>query len=108
MQDGENLHCHCRLLSPAPARLERRRYRTPDCQRDWYIAAWFLKTGENVEYHECHPFESHFILALWSMPDDWEIDKFEERPYHRMPMTLTVLGPTDTDAKQPKAENDLD
>jgi hypothetical protein len=83
-------------------------YRTADCDRDWYIAAWFLKTGENVEYHECHPFGNHFILALWSMPNGWTIDKCEPTPYRRMSITVTIVGPTDADVTQATEETTND
>jgi len=91
---------------PAPFRSSHKVcFQTADSAREWYIVAWFLRTGKNVEYQECHPFGSHLILGLWSMPSGWTIDKYESKPYRRMPMTMTVLGPSDIDVNQPHEEN---
>ena len=78
--------------------------RTTGSERDWYIAVWFLEVSETAEYREAHPFGSHFILALWSMPDGWTIDKYE--PYRRLPMVVTAVGPNDADAGQPQRERE--
>jgi hypothetical protein len=106
-RDG-NVEERLYLIGELPASYRRSHevcYRTSDSQCDWFIAAWFLKTGENVEYHEAHPFGSHFILALWSMPQGWTIDRYEPKPYRRLPMTLTALGPTDADVNQTQEEH---
>jgi hypothetical protein len=81
-------------------------FRTADSERDWYIAAWFLQCAENTEYREAHPLGSHFLLAVWSMPDGWTIDKYESKPYCRVPMTVTIVGPGDADVKQPQERNE--
>ena len=78
--------------------------RTAGSERDWYLVAWFLEVSETAEYREAHPFGSHLILALWSMPEGWTIDKYE--PYRRLPMVVTAVGPNDADAGQPQRERE--
>lgn len=81
-------------------------YRTADSDRDWFIAAWFLQQAFSVEWTQVHRFGSHFILALWSMPQGWEIDKFDAKPYRRVPMTIMPAGPDAPSINQPTEEND--
>ena len=97
------------LVGELPASFRRSHkvcYRTADSECDWYIAAWFRETGFSIEWRQVHRFGSHFILALWSMPQGWEIDKFDAKPYRRIPMTIMPVGPNDTTVNQPTEENE--
>ena len=66
-------------------------FRTADSS-DWYIAAWFRMVGFSREWQEVFRFPNHIIVAEWSMPQGWTIDKFD-KPYRRVPMTITATGP---------------
>ena len=85
-------------------------YQTDDTGYDWHLVAWFRQRTTCAEWSEVHPFGTHFILAELSPVENWATDQCEKKPYRRIPMTLTVLGPTDMDGKQPTEEkqNDID
>jgi hypothetical protein len=96
------------LIGELPASFRRSHkvcYRTVDSERDWYIAAWFRETGFSVEWRQVHRFGSHLILAQWSMPPGWTIDKFEAKPYRRVSMTIMPAGPAAPNVIQPTEEN---
>ena len=71
-------------------------YRTDGSEYAWHLVAWFRERTACTEWREVHPFGSHFVLALWSPLENWAADQTERRPYRRLPMTITEVGPAPT------------
>lgn len=44
-------------------------------------------------YSEYHPFGPNFILRPWNIPNE-KIDKYEPKPYTRIPMTIVNVPET--------------
>jgi len=97
-------------MPPFHNRMRRICYRTDDSGCDWHVIAWFEQRSACIEWQEVHRFGSHFILAQWSLIENWAADQCEKRPFHRLSMTITDCGPTNTDVNQPTEEmnNDTD
>ena len=96
------------LVGELPASFRRSRkvcFRTSDSRCDWFIASWHRMVGFSREYQEVFRFANHFILAQWSMPEGWTIDKFEPKAYRRVPMTIMPVGPAASNVTQPTEEN---
>ena len=67
----------------------------PDRRLGLRLAPRRLVPTENRLYRvgEVHPFGSHFILAQWSPVENWAADQVGRKPYRRIPMTITEIGP---------------
>jgi hypothetical protein len=83
------------ILGELPPFHDRRRvcYRTDGSEDDWHLHAW--QRTNCTEWREVHPIVtgSHFILAHWSQLDNWAADQCGQKPYTRLPMTVTEIGP---------------
>jgi len=91
-------------MPPLQNRLRGVCYRTDHSDDGWHLLAWFRLKRPSVEWEEACPFKTHFILVFWSALENWAGEQSEGRPYHRIPMTITELGPPDIDVTQPTEE----
>jgi hypothetical protein len=104
VQRGGTHHTRLYLLGEMPPLHDRRRicYRTdPDSGYDWHLIAWFRQKADCTEWGEVSPFGSHFLLAQWSPVENWAADQCQKRPYRRIQMSITEVGPTFSNVKQP-------
>jgi hypothetical protein len=74
-------------------RLKRACYRTDHSDDGWHLLAWFRVKQLCVEWEEVHPFGTHFVLVFWSAVENWAGEQAEGKPYHRIPMKITEVGP---------------
>ena len=91
-------------MPPLQNRLRGVCYRTDHSDDGWHLLAWFRLKHVCAELREALPFGTHFILAFWSELENWAGEQSEGRPFHRIPMTITELGPPDVDVTQPTEE----
>ena len=68
-------------------------YRTDHSDDGWHLWAWFRLKHRCVELQEAYPFGTHFVLVFRSALENWAGEQAEGKPYHRIPMTITELGP---------------
>ena len=81
-------------MPPLQAKMRRLCYRTdPDSEQVWHLTAWFRQNRPCPEWNEVHPFGSHFVLALFTPLETWAADQCGRKPYRRIPMTVTEVGP---------------
>jgi hypothetical protein len=91
--------CQTRLYIAAalPPFHERRQlcYQTdPDSEHVWHLVTWFRLKRPCPEWQEVHPLgSSHFILALFGPLEAWATDQCSRKPYRRIEMGITELGP---------------
>lgn len=57
---------------------------------DWYLAGHMQLKDIKPEFAEFHPFGINFLLKPWDIPNE-TIDRYEEKPYDRFPMTVIKL-----------------
>lgn len=59
---------------------------------DWYVACYMqsAETLNNPQYAPYHPLGFHFMLCRWAVPDGGAIDRYEMRPYNRVPALVTM------------------
>jgi len=82
-------------LPPLHSKMRRLCYQTdPDSEQGWHLVAWFRQNRPCSEWEEVHPFGSHFVLALLTPLETWVQEQFLEKPYRRIPMVITELGPS--------------
>ena len=55
---------------------------------DWYVAGHMQKSRVKKQFKEYNKLGVHFMLMPWSVPDGSEIDKYERKPYKRIPMKV--------------------
>jgi hypothetical protein len=91
-------------MPPLQNRLRGVCYRTDHSDAGWHLLAWLRLNHRCVELEEISPFGTHFILTFWSALDNWAGEQSEGRPYHRIPMTITEIGPPLPDVTQPTEE----
>jgi hypothetical protein len=62
---------------------------------DWYVACYMeaRRIEENPSFAPFHPCGEHFMLCRWEVPDGSAIDRFELRPYNRVPVLASFPGP---------------
>lgn len=65
----------------------------PDSEQGWHLVAWFRQKRPCLEWEQVHPFGSHFLLALFTPLETWASDQCQKKPFRRIPMTITELGP---------------
>jgi hypothetical protein len=87
-------------MPPLHDKMRRLCYRTDNSGCDWHLIAWFRQKAVCIEWSETHKFGSHFILAQWSLIENWAADQVEKKPFHRLPMSIMDCGPTDADVNQ--------
>jgi hypothetical protein len=91
-------------MPPLHNRLKRACYRT-DCTDDgWHLLTWFRLKRPCLEWEEACPFKTHFVLVFCSALENWADEQAEGRRLHRIPMTITELGPSNVDVTQPAEE----
>lgn len=88
-------------MPPLHDKMRRLCYQTDDSDYDWHLIAWFRHKTACTEWQEVHSFGSHFILAQWSPVENWAADQCDKKPFHRVPMTITEIGPPHSCVKQP-------
>ena len=93
-------------MPPLQNRLRGVCYRTDHSDDGWHLLAWFRLKHRCVEWEEASPFGTHFVLVYWSAVENWAGEQAEGRPYHRIPMTITEIGPTTSDVSQPSEEKE--
>jgi hypothetical protein len=92
-------------MPPLQNRLKRACYRTDHSDDGWHLLAWCrLKSSRCVELQEAHPFGTHFVLLFQSALENWSFEQAEGKKLHRIPMTLTEVGPPAPDANEPVKE----
>ncbi len=55
---------------------------------DWYVQCYMPAERITPEIAAYHPHGAHFQLAAWSVPSGEAIDRYEMRPYNRVPVTV--------------------
>jgi hypothetical protein len=80
-------------LPPLHAKMRRSCYRTDDSDYAWHLMAWFRQNRPCREWNEVHPFGNHFILALLTPLETWAEEQCQRKPFRRIPMTITEIGP---------------
>ena len=91
-------------MPPLQNRLKRACYRTDHSDDGWRLLTWFRLKRPCLEWEEAHPFGTHFVLVFCSALENWAGEQSEGRPYHRIPMRIIELGPSDVDVTQPTEE----
>ena len=95
--DEERLY----LIGELPPLHNRRRvcYTTDaDIEETWHLLAWQRTTC--TEWQEVHFGNSHFLLARFSSLHSWAADQCGRRPYRRIPMVVTEVGPLISKVKE--------
>jgi hypothetical protein len=95
-------------MPPLQNRLRGVCYRTDQTDDGWRLLAWFRLRSPCLEWEEAHPFGSHFILLFQSALENWAGEQSEGRPYHRIPMTITELGPANSNQPTEETRNDIE
>jgi len=65
----------------------------PDSEQGWHLTAWFRQNRPCREWNEVHPFGSHCVLALLTPLEIWAEEQCQKKPFRRVPMTITEIGP---------------
>jgi hypothetical protein len=91
-------------MPPLQNRLKRVCYRTDHSDDGWHLLAWCRVKSRCMELQEAHPFRSHFILMFQSALENWAYEQAEGKRLHRIPMTVTEIGPLPPDINQPVKE----
>ena len=76
----------------------------PDSELGWHLIAWFRQNRPCTEWSEVHPFGSHFILALYTPLETWAVDQCGRKPYRRIRMVITTIGPPLSNVKESTEE----
>lgn len=73
-------------------------FKRPTCfpnaadKKDWYIAGYLDDTRKITEHmRQYHPFGENFILRPWEVPSGEAIDKYETKPYNRVPIVIEEI-----------------
>jgi hypothetical protein len=89
-------------MPPLQNRLKRACYRTDHSDDGWHLLAWCrVKSSRCVELQEAQPFGSRFILLFQSALENWATEQADGKKLHRIPMTVTEVGPPTPDVNQP-------
>ncbi len=91
-------------MPPLQNRLRGVCYRTDHSDDGWRLLAWCRLKCRCVELQESHPFGSHFILVFQSALENWATEQAGGKQLHRIPMTITEVGPPPPDVTQPTEE----
>src|SRR5262245_15952908 len=84
-QEGQRVYTRAALyvlgaLPPSYVRSSRTVYQFDDSGVDWYIGSYY--TGAPNAWH---PAGAMFLMAPWQVPDGGPIDRWQPRPYRRLP-----------------------
>ena len=66
-------------------------FKFQDDSHDWYICCYADDKAVR-EKSEFHPFGRTFILSPWSVPSGEAIDRYELKPYDRVPAILNLVS----------------
>ena len=91
-------------MPPLQNRLKRACYRTDHSDDGWHLFAWCRLKSCCVELQEAHPFGSRFVLVFCSALENWATEQADGKRLHRIPMTITEIGPPLPDVTQPAEE----
>jgi hypothetical protein len=91
-------------MPPLQNRLKRACYRTDHSDDGWHLLVWFRLKSRCIELQEAHPFGSHFVLVFQSALENWAFEQSEGKRLHRIPMTITEVGPPPPDVNQQMME----
>jgi hypothetical protein len=93
-------------MPPLQNRLKRACYRTDHSDDGWHLLTWLRLKSRNLELKEANPFGSRFILLFQSALENWATEQAEGKKLHRIPMTITEVGPPASENNQPMTEKD--
>jgi hypothetical protein len=95
-EGDEHLDTRIYLVGVVPKFPENKRhgtsvvYRISGDEKDWYPSCHYVKDPKNWEQvKQYHPFESDFMFGRWDLPE--AIDRYDESPCDRLPMTVEYL-----------------
>ena len=91
-------------MPPLQNRLRGVCYRTDHSDDGWHLLTWFRLKRPCLEWEEACPFGSHFILVFQSALENWATEQAEGKQLHRIPMTITEVGPPLPNINQPAEE----
>jgi len=91
-------------MPPLQNRLKRACYRTDHSDDGWHLLAWCRLKSGCVELQEAHPFGTHFVLVFCSALENWADEQADGKQLHRIPMSITEIGPPLPDVNQPTEE----
>jgi hypothetical protein len=91
-------------MPPLQNRLKRACYRTDHSDDGWHLLAWCRLKSRCIELQEAYPFGSHFVLLFQSALENWATEQAEGKRLHRIPMSITEVGPPPSDVNQPMTE----
>ena len=76
-------------------------YRTDESEETWHLAAWFRKKTTVREWAEVYPIgTAHFVLAHHSPLHSWAADQVGKRPYRRIQIKISEVGPSISKVKE--------
>jgi hypothetical protein len=88
--DKQHKEAHIYAIGMLPKTMERKTC-FPFDNQEWFRAGYIKPEGIKPEFAEYHPFGANFILMPWQVPSGEAIDKYEQKPYRRVPMTVSAL-----------------
>jgi hypothetical protein len=91
-------------MPPLQNRLKRACYRTDHSDDGWHLLTWFRLKRRCLEWEEAYPFGTHFVLVFQSALENWADEQAEGKRLHRIPMTISEIGPPAPDVNQPVKE----
>jgi hypothetical protein len=91
-------------MPPLQNRLKRACYRTDHSDDGWHLLAWCRLKCRCVELQEAYPFGSHFVLLFQSALENWAFEQADGKRLHRIPMSITEVGPPPSDVNKPMTE----
>ena len=91
-------------MPPLQNRLKRACYRTDHPDDGWHLLAWCRLKSHCIELQEANPIGSHFVLLFQSALENWAFEQAEGKRLHRIPMSITEVGPPPPDVNQPTME----
>lgn len=91
-------------MPPLQNRLKRVCYRTDHSDDGWHLFVWCRLKCRCVELQEAYPFGSHFVLLFQSALENWAFEQAEGKRLHRIPMSITEVGPPPSDVNKPMKE----
>lgn len=91
-------------MPPLQNRLKRACYRTDHSDDGWHLLVWCRIKKSCIELQEANPWGTHFVLLFQSALENWAFEQAEGKKLHRIPMSITEVGPPAPDVNQPTME----
>jgi hypothetical protein len=68
-------------------------FNLPNDEGDWYFGGGFVKTADNAQYHEHHPFGSNWSLTRWPHETIGRIDQYDssDDKHIRLPIVVESI-----------------